>query len=155
MAGIGKAIRGIGKAVLDKFKPRGRNVASKKIFKEANTDDGGPYVRLQKYNAKKAKEKGTVYNKSGHAVGTPSKTPGGRTRESIKKYHGIDKDYKGKYETTTRTKKALGGAAILGKKAVKWLWKNRKKVRKDISSPENKKKIKDLTSKFKRSFRKD
>ena len=112
-----------------------RNKASKELLE----DDGGPYVRLQKYNAKKAKEKGTVYNKSGHAVGTPSKTPGGRTRESIKKYHGLHKDYKGKYETTTRTKKALGG--IVGKKAVKWLWKNRKKVRKDISSPENKKKI--------------
>ena len=99
MAGIGKAIRGIGKAVLDKFKSRGRNVESKKIFKVANTDDGGPYVRRQKHNAKKAKEKDTVYNKSGHAVGTPSKTPGGRTRESIKKYHGLHKDYKGKYES--------------------------------------------------------
>tara|TARA_R100001594_G_scaffold66126_1_gene100449 strand:- start:278 stop:577 length:300 start_codon:yes stop_codon:yes gene_type:complete len=98
MAGIGKALRGVGKAVLDKFKSRGRNVESKKIF-AANTDDGGPYVRRQKHNAKKAKEKGTVYNKSGHAVGTPSKTPGGRTRESIKKYHGLHKDYKGKYES--------------------------------------------------------
>jgi len=154
MAGIGAAIKGIGK-VLSKFKkPKSKYIGTDKR-KFDPTDDGGPYVRLQKYNAKKAKEKGTVYNKSGHAVGTPSKTPGGRTRESIKKYHGIDKDYKGKYETTTRTKKALGGAAILGKKAVKWLWKNRKKVRKDISSPENKKKITDLTSKLKKGFRKD
>ena len=72
-----------------------RNKASKELLE----DDGGPYVRRQKHNAKKAKEKGTVYNKSGHAVGTPSKTPGGRTRESIKKYHGLHKDYKGKYES--------------------------------------------------------
>ena len=50
------------------------------------SDDGGPYVRKQKFNAKKAKEKGTIYNKSGHAVGTPNKE---RSAESIKKYQGI------------------------------------------------------------------
>ena len=50
------------------------------------SDDGGPYVRMQKFNAKKAKEKGTIYNKSGHAVGTPNKD---KTAESIKKYEGI------------------------------------------------------------------
>ena len=50
------------------------------------SDDGGPYVRKQKFNAKKAKEKGTIYNKSGHAVGTPNKE---RSAKSIKKYHGI------------------------------------------------------------------
>ena len=148
MAGIGKAIRGIGKAVLDKFKSRGRNVESKKIFKVANTDDGGPYVRMKKHNAKKARDEGAVYNKSGHVVGTPSKKPGGRTRESIKKYHGIHKDY--------RTKKSIGGVArIVGKKAMNYIKKNRKKIGKEISSPEGKKKIQDLTSKFKRGFRKD
>ena len=50
------------------------------------SDDGGPYVRKQKFNAKKAKEKGTIYNKSGHAVDTPNKE---RSAESIKKYQGI------------------------------------------------------------------
>jgi len=50
------------------------------------SDDGGPYVRRQQSNAKKAKEKGTIFNKSGHAVGTPTKE---RTAESIKKYEGI------------------------------------------------------------------
>jgi len=59
-----------------------RNKASKELLE----DDGGPYVRQQKFNAKKAKEKGTIYNKSGHAVGTPNKD---RTAESIKKYQGI------------------------------------------------------------------
>ena len=86
MAGIGKAIRGIGKAVLDKFKSRGRNVASKKIFKEANTDDGGPYVRRKIAQAKKGKAKGEIKNKSGHVVGVPTKE---RSAEAIKKYHGI------------------------------------------------------------------
>ena len=50
------------------------------------SDDGGPYVRKQQHNAKKAKKKGTIYNKSGHAVGTPNKE---RSAESIKKYQGI------------------------------------------------------------------
>ena len=50
------------------------------------SDDGGPYVRKQQHNAKKAKKKGTIYNKSGHAVGTPNKE---RSAKSIKKYHGI------------------------------------------------------------------
>lgn len=63
----------------------GKNKKSAKVVKQA-TDDGGPYVRAQKHNAKKAKEKGTIYNKSGHAVGTPTKE---RTAESIKKYEGI------------------------------------------------------------------
>jgi hypothetical protein len=50
------------------------------------SDDGGPYVRKQKFNAKKAKEKGAITNKSGHVVGTPNKE---RSAESIKKYQGI------------------------------------------------------------------
>jgi len=50
------------------------------------SDDGGPYVRKQKFNAKKAKEKGAITNKSGHVVGTPTKE---RSAESIKKYQGI------------------------------------------------------------------
>ena len=50
------------------------------------SDDGGPYVRMQRHNAKKAKEKGAITNKSGHVVGTPNKE---RSAESIKKYQGI------------------------------------------------------------------
>tara|TARA_R100001082_G_scaffold40254_1_gene21215 strand:+ start:31 stop:474 length:444 start_codon:yes stop_codon:yes gene_type:complete len=147
MAGIGAAFKGIGK-VLSKFKkPKAKYIGTDKR-KFDPTDDGGPYVRKQKHNAKKARDEGAVYNKSGHVVGTPSKKPGGRTRESIKKYHGIHKDY--------RTKKSIGGVArIVGKKAMNYIKKNRKKIGKEISSPEGKKKIQDLTSKFKRGFRKD
>ena len=55
-----------------------------------------------------------------------------------------------------RTKKSIGGVAkIVGKKAMNYIKKNRKKIGKEISSPEGKKKIQDLTSKFKRGFRKD
>ena len=61
---------------------------SKKVTKSTVdlSDDGGPYVRKQKFNAKKAKEKGAITNKSGHVVGTPNKE---RSAESIKKYQGI------------------------------------------------------------------
>ena len=50
------------------------------------SDDGGPYVRKQQYNAKKAKKEGAITNKSGHVVGTPNKE---RSAKSIKKYQGI------------------------------------------------------------------
>jgi len=50
------------------------------------SDDGGPYVRMQQHNAKKAKKEGAITNKSGHVVGTPNKE---RSADSIKKYHGI------------------------------------------------------------------
>ena len=78
---MGLITKGMG-AILAKFK-KGQNIRKTTIDL---SDDGGPYVRKQKFNAKKAKEKGTIYNKSGHAVGTPNKD---RTAESIKKYHGI------------------------------------------------------------------
>jgi len=50
------------------------------------SDDGGPYVRMQQHNAKKAKKEGAITNKSGHVVGTPNEE---RSADSIKKYHGI------------------------------------------------------------------
>ena len=61
---------------------------AKPVIKEAVdlTDDGGPFVRRKRYQMKKSKERGDVYNKSGHIVGTPSPP---RSKESIKKYHGI------------------------------------------------------------------
>ena len=72
--------KGMG-AIMKKF--------SKKVPKKTVTtitDDGGPYVRMQQHNAKKAKKEGAITNKSGHVVGTPNKE---RSAESIKKYHGI------------------------------------------------------------------
>ena len=66
MAGIGKAIKGFGKA----YKAWKRNKESAKIFKDA----------------KKGKAKGEIKNKSGHVVGVPHKE---RSAEAIKKYHGI------------------------------------------------------------------
>jgi hypothetical protein len=48
-----------------------------------------------------------------------------------------------------RAKKAGGGIAkIIGKKAVDWIKKNRKTIRKEIYSPEGKKKTQDLTKKL-------
>ena len=62
MAGIGKAIKGIGK-VLNKFKSRGRNVESKKIFEDAKK---GKLPKKGKYPAidkalKNIKKSGNIF----------------------------------------------------------------------------------------------
>ena len=54
----------------------------------------------------------------------------------------------------TRIKRGWGGAAILGAKGVKWLWKNRKKVKEQLYSPEGKKKTKELLDKLKEGIKK-
>ena len=77
---MGIITKGMG-IIMSKFS---KKVPQKKII--AATDDGGPYVRKQQHNAKKAKKEGAVTNKSGHVVGTPNKE---RSAASIKKYHGI------------------------------------------------------------------
>ena len=85
MAGIGAAIKGIGK-VLSKFKkPKSKYIGTDKR-KFDPTDDGGPYVRRKIAQAKKGKAKGEIKNKSGDVVGVPHKE---RSAEAIKKYHGI------------------------------------------------------------------
>ena len=78
---FGKALRGLGML--------GKKKKPQPVKNPDLTDDGGPYVRAQKHSAKKAKDKGTIYNRAGHVADTPSPHAGGRTKESIKKYHGI------------------------------------------------------------------
>ena len=78
---MGIITKGMG-IILSKFK---KTPTVKKSVVDLS-DDGGPYVRMQQHNAKKAKKEGAVTNKSGHVVGTPNKE---RSAESIKKYHGI------------------------------------------------------------------
>ena len=52
-----------------------------------------------------------------------------------------------------RSKKSVGGIAkILGKKAVDWIKKNRKTIKKEIYSPEGKKKTKDMLDKLKKKY---
>mgnify|MGYP003653473570 FL=1 len=53
-----------------------------------------------------------------------------------------------------RIKRVGGGAVALGAKGVKWLWKNRKKVKEIIYSPEGKKKTKDMLDKLKQKYSK-
>ena len=77
---MGIITKGMG-AIMKRFS---KKVPDKKVT--AVTDDGGPYVRMQQHNAKKAKKEGAITNKSGHVVGTPNKE---RSAESIKKYQGI------------------------------------------------------------------
>jgi hypothetical protein len=75
---FGKAIRGLGML--------GKKKKPQPVKNPDLTDDGGPFVRRKRYQQKKSKERGDVYNKSGHVVGTPSPH---RSKEAIKKYHGI------------------------------------------------------------------
>ena len=56
---------------------------------------------------------------------------------------------KKRFMTPLRAKKGVGGIAkIIGKKAVEWIKKNRKTIKKEIYSPEGKKKTQDLTKKL-------
>jgi hypothetical protein len=55
--------------------------------------------------------------------------------------------------TPLRAKKGVGGIAkIIGKKAVDWIKKNRKTIRKEVYSPEGKKKTKDMLDKLKKKY---
>jgi len=55
--------------------------------------------------------------------------------------------------TPYRAKKAGGGIAkIIGKEAVDWIKKNRKTIRKEIYSPEGKKKTKDMLDNLKKKY---
>ena len=129
-------LKGLGKAYVKAKKIKSPIKKVDKLVKDLD------YVDTKKYVDDEVKL-GPIWKKTK----TGAKVLGGGTAGMIA-YGKAKQAFKKK-----RTKKAVGG--ILGKKAVKWLWKNRKKVRKDISSPENKKKIQDLTSKFKRGFRKN
>jgi hypothetical protein len=52
-------------------------------------------------------------------------------------------------------KKSVGGIAkIVGKKAVDWIKKNRKTIKKEVYSPEGKKKTQDLTKKLQEGLKK-
>ena len=55
----------------------------------------------------------------------------------------------------TKKKYAGGGIAkIIGKKAVDWIKKNRKTIKKELYSPEGKAKTKELTEKLQKGMRK-
>ena len=56
-------------------------------------------------------------------------------------------------EEIKRQPVAVGGIAkIIGKKAVDWIKKNRKTIRKEVYSPEGKKKTKDMLDKLKKKY---
>ena len=59
---MGIITKGMG-IIMSKFS---KKIPQKKVI--AATDDGGPYVRKQQHNAKKAKKEGAVTNKSGHVT---------------------------------------------------------------------------------------
>ena len=62
---------------------------------------------------------------------------------------------KKRFMTPLRAKKGVGGIAkIIGRKAVEWIKKNRKTIKKEVYSPEGKKKTQDLTKKLQEGLKK-
>ena len=86
----GAAKKGLGLlGRVGKKKPVAPKVPSKpKTAKEKHDEfmQEDPFVRGKIISARESKRRGDVINKAGHIVGTPSPH---RSRESIKKYHGI------------------------------------------------------------------
>ena len=86
----GAAKRGLGMlGRVGKKKPVAPKTPSKpKTAKEKHDEfmQEDPFVRGKIISARESKRRGDVINKAGHIVGTPSPH---RSRESIKKYHGI------------------------------------------------------------------
>jgi len=77
--------------------------------------------------------------------------PGGKGKKSPdKRWNKGDK-----FMTPLRAKKGVGGIAkIIGRKAVDWIKKNKKTIKKEIYSPEGKKKTQDLTKKLQEGLKK-
>ena len=91
----------------------------------------------------------------------PHSSPEGRMRDVKTAYAKAAEESKqrkwtrktGRAGPRTRTKKGVGGIAkIIGKKAVDWIKKNRKTIRKEVYSPEGKKKTKDMLDKLKKKY---
>jgi hypothetical protein len=139
--------------------------------------DSSSYKKAD-YKGKTEMLGGKVY-KSGGAVtrfrstgpeGKPHSTKEGRSAEAQRAYmrkHGPQKPRRktlavtDKYKEVRkklnplRAKKSVGGIAkIVGKKAVDWIKKNRKTIKKEIYSPEGKKKTQDLTKKLQEGLKK-
>ena len=89
--------------------------------------------------------------------GKPHSTKEGRSAEAQRAYmrkHGPQKPRR-KRIWPKRAKKAVGGIAkIIGKKAMDWIKKNRKTIKKEVYSPEGKKKTQDLTKKLQEGLKK-
>ena len=87
---FGAAKRGLGMlGRMGKKKPTPQAKPSRpKTVKEKHDEfmQEDPFVRGKIISARESKRRGDVINKAGHIVGTPSPH---RSRESIKKYHGI------------------------------------------------------------------
>ena len=73
-----------------------------------------------------------------------------RTKKAAEEIRGRGKKSP---EGIKRQPVAVGGIAkIIGKKAVDWIKKNRKTIRKEVYSPEGKKKTKDMLDKLKKKY---
>ena len=113
-----------------------------------------------KWITKKPTTKSTLTGTDTTRGGGPDEGSVGHNKEvmsrqgfSRKKPEWIKKKKPERTLTPYRAKKGVGGIAkIIGKKAVDWIKKNRKTIRKEVYSPEGKKKTKDMLDKLKKKY---
>ena len=86
--------------------------------------------------------------------GKPHSSQEGQIATGRRNFRKVLERYKGRAKPL-RAKKGVGGIAkIIGRKAVEWIKKNRKTIKKEIYSPEGKKKTQDLTKKLQEGLKK-
>ena len=86
--------------------------------------------------------------------GKPHSSQEGQIATGRRNFRKVLERYKGRTKPL-RAKKGVGGIAkIIGRKAVEWIKKNRKTIKKEIYSPEGKKKTQDLTKKLQEGLKK-
>ena len=86
--------------------------------------------------------------------GKPHSSQEGQIATGRRNFRKVLERYKGRAKPL-RAKKGVGCIAkIIGRKAVDWIKKNRKTIKKEIYSPEGKKKTQDLTKKLQEGLKK-
>jgi len=86
--------------------------------------------------------------------GKPHSSQEGQIATGRRNFRKVLEKYKGRAKPL-RAKKSVGGIAkIIGRKAVDWIKKNKKTIKKEIYSPEGKKKTQDLTKKLQEGLKK-
>ena len=86
--------------------------------------------------------------------GKPHSSQEGQIATGRRNFRKVLERYKGRAKPL-RAKKSVGGIAkIIGRKAVDWIKKNKKTIKKEIYSPEGKKKTQDLTKKLQEGLKK-
>ena len=136
----------------DKWKDRIKNISKRPSITDilSGGREGKPHSSKEgrKAAAGRAFRKIVEKQKPKRAQPRPMPTPGPQAPKNPRSPYIKDREM-----TPLRAKKAVGGIAkIIGKKAVDWIKKNRKTIRKEIYSPEGKKKTKDMLDNLKKKY---